>query len=259
MLMILAPSKRQRVSCDLADGLLREAFFRYPQWMDKAEKLVRVMRSFPPHELAHVLHVSDAIAVTEAAHFNEWDRKAVFPKALPAAVMYDGDVYRALEVRTLTEKGWDYLDAHLCILSALYGVLKPFDLVQPYRLDFGTAAVRPEEGSLYDYWKVPVTDSINRALEVTGSRVLVNLASAEFAKMIDRKSLDGEMVTPVFQAMRQGKPRVMGLYAKQARGLMVRYAAENTIRDAEGLKSFDWDGYVFHAASSRDDVWVFRR
>lgn len=259
MLMILAPSKRQRVPDVMAGNLFQEAFFGCPQWMGKAEKIVQAMRSFPPHELARILHVSDAIAVTEAAHFNEWDSKAVSPQVLTAVMMYDGDVYRALGAETLAKEGWDYLDRHLRILSALYGVLKPFDLVQPYRLDFSMTAVRPEGKGLYDYWKEPVTRSVNRILKGTGSKVLVNLASAEFAKMIDRKSLDGEMVTPVFQEMRQGKPRVMGLYAKQARGLMVRYAAENAISDAGDLKSFDLDGYVFHAAPSRDDVWVFRR
>lgn len=259
MLMILAPSKRQRVSGDSAGNLFPESFFSYPQWMDKAAKVVKIMRSFTPHELAHILQVSDMLAVKEAAHFNEWDKNAVSPQALSAVMMYDGDVYRALEVQTLTKQGWDYLDGHLLILSALYGVLKPFDLIQPYRLDFSAMSVRPEGVSLYDYWKKPVIDSINRMLNDTGSKVLVNLASAEFAKMIDKKLFDGEIVTPVFQEMRHGKPRVMGLYAKQARGLMVRYAAENGISNAEDLKSFDLAGYVFNAASSRDDVWMFRR
>ncbi len=259
MLMILSPSKRQRFPERVTDNPSQKKLFGHPEWLAKAEKIAAMMRSCSPHELARILRVSDTIAVMEAGHFDEWNSRAVYPQTRPAVMTFDGDAYRALDAETLAEKGWTYLNRHLRILSALYGVLKPFDLIQPYRVSFGTTAVRPEGRSLYDYWKKPVTGSINRALKASGSRVLVNLASAEFARVIDRKTLDGRMVTPVFQEMGQGEPRVMGLYAKQARGAMTRYAAEHGITDARDLRSFDLDGYAFHAASSKDDVWVFRR
>ena len=259
MLVILSPSKRQRFPENVTDDPLQKKLFGRPEWMSKAEKVAKIMKACSPHELARILKASDTIAVTEAGHFNDWDSQAVYPKARPAVMTFDGDVYRARDAGTLTDKGWGYLNGHLRILSALYGVLKPFDLIQPYRVSFEATAVRPEGKSLYDYWKKPVTDSLNRALETSDSRVLVNLASAEFARVVDREALDGEMITPVFQEMRQGKPRVMGLYAKKARGMMTRYAAERGITDAEDLKSFDLGGYAFHAASSKDDIWVFRR
>ncbi len=259
MLMILSPSKRQGFPKNVTDNPSQKKLFGRPEWIAKAEKVAAMMKSCPPYELARILRVSDTIAVMEAGHFDEWDSRAVYPQARPAVMTFDGDAYSALDAGTLTEKGWTYLNGHLRILSALYGVLKPFDLIQPYRVSFEDTAVRPEGRSLYDYWKEAVTGSINRAMKASGSRVLVNLASAEFARVIDRRALDGRMVTPVFQEMRQGKPRVMGLYAKQARGAMTRYAAEHGITDVGDLQSFDLDGYAFHAASSKDDVWVFRR
>lgn len=259
MLMILSPSKRQRFPDSPVANPVQEKLFSRPEWISKAGKVAEIMQSRAPHELARILHVSDAIAVTEAGNFNEWSVDAVYPQTRPALLMFDGDVYRALDARTLPEKAWAYLNDHLRILSALYGVLKPFDLIQPYRVSFGTTAVRPDGGSLYDYWRKPVTVSLNRALEATGDRVLVNLASNEFAKAVDMKALTGKMITPVFQEMKGGNPRVIGLYAKLARGLMVRFAAERGVTDAEQLKSFDYGHYVFHPASSRDDVWVFRR
>lgn len=259
MLIILSPSKRQRFQEGTEDDRVSKKWFGRPEWMAKAEKVVEIMKTYPPHELARVLKISDAMAVTEAGRFHEWDSQAVFPEARPAVMTFDGDVYRALDAVTLTETGWTYLNRHLCILSALYGVLKPFDLIQPYRVSFDVTAVRPAGKSLYDYWKKPIADSLELALNTSESRVLVNLASVEFAKAVDWKSLDASVVTPVFQEMRQGKPRVMGWYAKRARGMMMRYAAEHGITDAEDLKSFDLGGYAFHAASSKDDVWVFRR
>ena len=259
MLMILSPSKRQRFSEKPVIDPVQQKLSGRPEWISKAKKVAGIMKSYSPHELARILHVSDTIAVREAGHFEEWDTDAAPPLTRAAVMTFDGDAYRALDVRTLPEKAWRYLNDHLRILSALYGVLKPFDLIQPYRVSFGATAVRPDGGSLYDYWKKPVVESLNRALETTGERVLVNLASHEFARAVDTKALDGKMITPVFQEMRQGRPRVNGLYAKQARGLMVRYAAERGVTDAQQLKSFDYGNYVFHAASSGDDIWVFRR
>lgn len=259
MLMILSPSKRQRFSGSPAGNPVQEKLFSRPEWISRAGKVAQIMKSYAPHELARILHASDAIAVTEAGHFNEWSVDAAYPQTRPALMAFDGDVYRALDAGTLPEKARAYLNGHLRILSALYGILKPFDLIQPYRLSFGATAVRPDGGSLYDYWRKPVAESLNGALEATGDKVLVNLASNEFARAVDMKALDGKMITPVFQEMRGGNPRVIGLYAKQARGLMVRYAAERGVTGAEQLKSFDYGHYVFHAASSRDNVWVFRR
>ncbi|EEO28062.1 hypothetical protein OFAG_01215 [Oxalobacter formigenes HOxBLS] len=259
MLMILSPSKRQRFSGSPVADPVQENLFSRPEWIARAGKVAQIMKSCAPHELARILHASDTIAATEAGHFNEWSVTAAYPQARPALLTFDGDVYRALDAKTLPEKAQAYLNGHLRILSALYGILKPFDLIQPYRLGFGVRAVRPDGGSLYDYWREPVTESLNRALEATGDKVLVNLASSEFARAVDVKALAGKMITPVFQEMRGGNPRVVGLYAKQARGLMARYAAERGVTEAEQLKSFDYGHYVFHAASSKDTLWVFRR
>lgn len=242
----------------MTDPFLKKCVSR-PEWMSKAVKIADIMRSFSPSELADVLKVSDAIAVKEAGFFEEWNAKAVQPQTQPAVFLYDGDVYRTLNAHGMSEKEWSWLNDHLRILSALYGISRPFDLIQPYRIEFHTARVRPDGLSLYHYWQKPIMDSINGELEKMDDPVLVNLASEEFSKAVDVKALKGKMITPVFQEMRQSGPKVMGLYAKKARGMMTRYAAENDIINVEGLKSFDVDGYAFHEEASTDSVWIFRR
>lgn len=259
MLAILSPSKRQRFPGIPVESEMQEKLFGYPEWLDKAEKVAAVLKSWAPHEMARHLHVSDTLAVREAALFDDWDTGARYPQVAPAVLAYDGDAYRTLDAATMSGENWLYLNRHMRILSALYGVLKPFDLVVPSRVGFDAVAVRPDGMGLYDYWRDAVTQSLNRAMEETGDDVLVNLASAEFSRVIDRRALAGKMVTPVFQDVRQGKARVVSLYAKQARGLMMRYAAVHAVADAGELRRFDEGGYRFDAAVSDDTVWVFRR
>ena len=259
MLIILSPSKRKKFSDKTVTDPFLKKYLSRPRWISKAGKVADIMRSFSPSELAGILKVSDAIAVKEAGYFEEWKVNAVQPETQPAVFSYDGDVYRALNARQMSEKEWPWLNDHVRILSALYGISKPFDLIQPYRIEFHTTAIRPDRMSLYDYWQKPIMDSINGELEKLDDPVLVNLASEEFSRAIDMNSLKGKMITPVFQEMRQSGAKVIGLYAKRARGLMTRFAAENGITTAKELKAFDVDGYAFHEAVSTDSVWIFRR
>lgn len=259
MLIILSPSKRKKFSDKIMMDPFLKKYLDQPKWISKAGKIADIMRSYSPSELAEVLKVSDTIAIKEAGYFEEWNVKAVQPETQPGVFSYDGDVYRALNARDMTEKEWAWLNDHLRILSALYGISKPFDLIQPYRLEFHSTKVRPDGMSLYDYWQKPIMDSINDELEKMDDPVLVNLASEEFSKAVDVKKLKGKMITPVFQEMREGGAKVIGLYAKKARGLMTRYAAKNGIDDVERLKAFDTGGYAFHEKTSTDSVWVFRR
>ena len=259
MLIILSPSKRKKFSDRIITNPLLTKYLSQPAWNAKAGKIANMMKSYSPSELAEVLKVSDAIAVKEAGYFEEWDVNAVQPETQPAVLAYDGDVYRAMNARHMTEKEWGWLNNHLRILSALYGISKPFDLIQPYRVEFHSTKVRPDNMSLYDFWKKPVMETINNELKKMDDPVLVNLASEEFSKVVDVNLLEGKMISPVFQEMRPGGAKVIGLYAKKARGMMTRYAAENDITSAEDLKAFDVDGYAFREEVSTDSVWVFRR
>ncbi len=259
MLIILSPSKRKKFSDKIITDPFLKKYLSHPKWISKAGKIADILRSYSPPELAEVLKVSDAIAVKEAGYFEQWNVDAVQPEAQPAVLSYDGDVYRALNARNMTEKEWAWLNDHLRILSALYGMSKPFDLIQPYRIEFHNTKVRPDNMGLYDYWQKPVMDSINGELEKQVEPVLINLASEEFSKVVDVKTLSGKMITPVFQEMRSGGTKVIGLYAKKARGLMTRYAAEKSITVAEELKAFDVEGYAFYEKASTDSVWIFRR
>ena len=259
MLIILSPSKRKKFSDKIITDPFLKKYLTRPEWISKAGKIADMMRSYSPSELADVLKVSDAIAIKEAGYFEEWNVNAVQPETQPAVLSYDGDVYRAMDARNMTEKEWAWLNNHLRILSALYGISKPFDLIQPYRIEFHSTKVRPDNMSLYDYWQKTVMQSINGDLEKMDDPVLVNLASEEFSKAVDVNKLKGKMITPVFQEMRPGGAKVIGLYAKKARGLMTRYAAENGINVAEDLKAFDVDDDAFNEKASTDSVWIFRR
>ncbi len=259
MLIILSPSKRKKFSDRIFSSTFLKKYASRPRWISKSAKIAEMMRAYSPSDLAQVLKVSDAIAVKEAGYFEEWDANAVPPETQPAVLSYDGDVYRALKAHDMTDEEWLWLNNHVRILSALYGISGPFDLIQPYRVEFQSTKVRPNGVSLYDYWRKPIMNSINGELEKMDDPVLVNLASEEFSKAVDLTELKGKMITPVFQEMRQGGAKVIGLYAKKARGLMTRFAAENGITDVEGLKAFDVDGYAFHGEASTESVWVFRR
>ena len=251
MLIILSPSKRKKFSDKIITDPFLKKYLTRPEWISKAGKIADMMRSYSPSELADVFK--------EAGYFEEWNVNAVQPETQPAVLSYDGDVYRAMDARNMTEKEWAWLNNHLRILSALYGISKPFDLIQPYRIEFHSTKVRPDNMSLYDYWQKTVMQSINGDLEKMDDPVLVNLASEEFSKAVDVNKLKGKMITPVFQEMRPGGAKVISLYAKKARGLMTRYAAENGINVAEDLKAFDVDDYAFNEKASTDSVWIFRR
>ncbi len=230
-----------------------------PDFIDHASELIDILRPFSPAQVGSLMHVSDALAVLNVTRYATWSRKFTRRNAKQAILAFDGDVYEGLDASSLTMRQLDYAQAHVRILSGLYGVLRPLDLMQPYRLEMGTRLANPRGKDLYAFWDGTVTEALNETLRAQKSEVLVNLASEEYFKVVKPKLVRARIVTPVFEDWKDGRYKVISFYAKRARGLMTRFAVAKGIRDVEMLKAFNAEGYGFDPNASTENGWVFRR
>jgi len=257
MLIVLSPAK----SLDYHTPLATDKHSK-PDFIKRSAELVEILRAYSPAQLASLMRISDPLAALNSQRFADWSRD--FPRASsrPAALTFNGDVYGGLDAPTLDHAGLDYLQRHLRILSGLYGVLRPLDLMQAYRLEMGTRLANPQGKDLYAFWGDAITEAIAAAAKQIQARVLVNLASEEYFKAVRPAHLPLPVITPVFEEWKGGVYKIISFHAKRARGLMTRFAAEHGLTDAEGLKAFDVEGYAFDAkASAAGDGsrWHFRR
>lgn len=230
-----------------------------PALLSEAEKLMTELRLLAPQELAELMHVSDKIALLNAERNAAWHTPFTLENAKQAVYLFNGDVYEGIDAATLPEAGVDYLQNHVRLLSGLYGLLRPLDLIQPYRLEMGTAFANSRGKNLYEFWGSLITDLLNKTLVEAGSNTLVNLASQEYFKSINTNKLNARLITPVFKDEKNGQYKIISFYAKKARGLMVRYATDHQITTPEALKNFDYEGYAFNEAASSENEWVFLR
>ena len=233
--------------------------FTQPDLLPEAEILMQKLRQLAPQQIAELMHVSDKIALLNAERNAAWHTPFTPENAKQAVFMFNGDVYEGIAADTLKPKQIDYLQQHVRLLSGLYGVLRPLDLMQPYRLEMGTAFANLRGKNLYEFWGDKITDLLNQTLKQAGSDVLINLASQEYFKSVNTKKLNARLITPIFKDEKNGKYKIISFYAKRARGLMVRYAAEHGITEPEMLKNFDYEGYSFNEAASNEAEWVFMR
>jgi hypothetical protein len=254
MLIVLSPAK----SLDYASPVTTKKSTQ-PEFMPQAATLVDILREFSPAHIASLMKISDPLAALNAGRFASWMPVSTTDNARQAVLAFIGDVYQGLEASSLSARQLDWLQSHVRILSGLYGVLRPLDLMQPYRLEMGTRLPHRGGRDLYAFWGTAVTAAINKALRQHKAKTLVNLASEEYFRVLQPASLDAQVVTPVFQDWSGGKYKVVAFHAKRARGLMTRYAAQNGLAQAEQLIDFDSDGYAFDAAASNESRWVFRR
>lgn len=229
-----------------------------PALIDDAQTLMQTLKQCDVIDIQELMGVSAKIAELNVMRNQQW----AYPfdeTAKPAVYLFDGDVYTGLDAYTLNKAEIDYLNTHLGILSGLYGLLKPLDLMLPYRLEMGTKFKTPQADNLYQYWGDTITTLINERITESGSDVLVNLASSEYYGAVNPAKINARIITPRFEDEKNGKFKVISFYAKKARGLMVNYAATHGITDPEALKDFDTDGYYFVPELSDDDHWLFRR
>ena len=255
MLIVLSPAK----TLDY-DTPAPTAEHGKPDFIDDAAELVGVLKTLAPSGIASLMGISDTLAALNAGRYAAWSkRRFTAASAKQALFAFNGDVYEGLDAASLTAKQIAYAQSHLRILSGLYGVLRPLDLMQAYRLEMGTRLANPRGKDLYAFWGDRVTQALNDVLDAHGTKTLVNLASEEYFKAVRPKRLAARVVTPVFEDWKNGRYKIISFHAKRARGLMARYAAVKGIKDAEKLKGFASEGYGFDAGASTGDVWVFRR
>ncbi|MDT8895372.1 peroxide stress protein YaaA [Halomonas sp. I1] len=230
-----------------------------PDYLDHSQTLIDILRDLSPQQISELMGVSDKIAGLNAARFAEWHTPFTPDNAKPAAQAFQGDVYVGLEADRFDDTDNAFAQDHLRILSGLYGLLRPLDLIQPYRLEMGTKLTNPAGKDLYAFWRDELTTALDRAVADSGSAVLVNLASNEYFKSIDAKRLSARVITPVFKDEKNGQYKMISFYAKKARGLMAAWMIRQRLEDPEALKAFDVAGYRFDAAMSDGDTLVFCR
>ena len=254
MLMVLSPAK----TLDYESPLTTEAH-TLPDFIPRSAELISVLREKSPAEIGSLMQISDPLAQLNASRYASWTKKFSFTNARQAVLAFNGDVYEGLAASSLTEKQLAWAQDHLRILSGLYGLLRPLDLMQPYRLEMGTRLQNKRGKDLYAFWGDELTGKLADTLKSLKSKALVNLASEEYFKAVRPGALPVPVIAPVFEDWKGGKYKIISFHAKRARGLMARYAIEKKITSPEKLQAFDTEGYEFTPAVSDDTRWVFRR
>ncbi|MBS9403004.1 peroxide stress protein YaaA [Halomonas sp. TRM85114] len=254
MLSVISPAKKLDFETPATQALHTQ-----PDYLDRSRELIDILRGYSPQRLSELMGISDKLAGLNAARYAEWHTPFTPDNAKPAAQAFRGDVYVGLEAETFSDSENAFAQDHLRILSGLYGLLRPLDLIQPYRLEMGTRLETPAGQDLYAFWRETLTAELDKAVAASGSRVLVNLASNEYFKAIDAQALEARVITPVFKDEKNGKLKIISFYAKKARGLMAAWIIRQGVNDPEALKDFDVAGYRFNAALSDADTLVFTR
>ncbi|MFV8570656.1 peroxide stress protein YaaA [Marinobacter sp. SBS5] len=253
MLMVISPAK----TLDYESPLATETYSQ-PEYLDDACELIDQLKELEPHQVSNLMSISDKLGQLNADRFRNWHMPFTPDNARQAVLAFKGDVYTGLDAESFSEDDFAFAQKHLRMLSGLYGLLKPLDLMQPYRLEMGTKFENQRGKDLYAFWGNKLTEGLN-ALLAEDDQILINLASNEYFKSVQKKHLEGRLITPQFKDFKNGKYKIISFYAKKARGLMCRYAIQNHITQAEELKSFDLDGYYFSEEQSDKNNWVFLR
>lgn len=254
MLALISPAK----TLDYESALPTDAH-TLPRLLEHSQELIDVSRKLSATDISNLMSVSEKIAKLNVERFNDWQSEFNFSNARQALFAFKGDVYTGLDAYDLNDQHIEFAQNHLRMLSGLYGLLRPLDLMMPYRLEMGTKLQNPRGHNLYQFWGDRITSLINDDLEQANSELLVNIASDEYYKSIIERKIKAEIIKPVFLDQKNGKYKVISFYAKKARGLMARYIIENQLNKAEDLKSFNTDGYYFDAESSLKGELVFKR
>ncbi|MCL9781452.1 peroxide stress protein YaaA [Vibrio sp. S4M6] len=254
MLVVLSPAKTLDYESPLATKR-----HTVPALVEHSKALISECRKLTPADIATLMKVSDKIASLNVARFQQWEEVFTQENSRQAILAFKGDVYTGLEAETLSEQDFDYAQQHLRLLSGLYGLLRPLDLMQPYRLEMGTKLANERGSNLYQFWGDIITDEINAVLREQKNPCLINLASNEYFKAVKAKNVAGRIITPVFKDCKNGQYKVISFYAKKARGMMARYIIENKVDDVQRLTKFSSAGYYFDEASSSDKELVFKR
>ncbi|MBN2236025.1 MAG: peroxide stress protein YaaA [Bacteroidales bacterium] len=254
MLIVISPAK----TLDF-EQKAKTTFFSENVFFKEAQKLNNILKKFKTNELVQLMGISQKLAELNKERFATWKLPFTSENAKQALLAFKGDVYTGLDADSLSEETLQYTQKHLRILSGLYGVLRPLDLMQPYRLEMGTALKTSKFDGLYNFWGDKLTKNMNQALKDQGDDILINLASNEYFKALNKKTLKAQIITPVFKDFSNGEYKMISFFAKKARGLMSRYILENELSHPEDLKHFTSDGYAYNDLQSSTNQLVFLR
>lgn len=253
MLIIISPSKTQEV------GKVHCKQYSTPQFLDKCQKIVEELQQFSVDELGQLMSMSRKLSEMTQLRLAGFDFPPSRQKCSQALLTFQGDVYSAITAENYSTDELNFAQNHLRILSGLYGILQPLDLIQPYRLEMGSKFKPEPDVSLYQFWRTEVTSSINESLSTMETPILLNLASSEYSKVIDKRKLRAPIVNVSFKQWQNGKLRTIAIYAKRARGAMVDFIIRKRLEKLSDLYSFDYDGYLFDRQSSTDTELLFTR
>jgi hypothetical protein len=251
MLLVISPAKTLDFDTDPVTKT-----YTQPRFLEQSQQLIDDLQKLSVQDVASLMKLSDKLAGLNVARFQTWQPPFDLNNAKQAVLAFKGDVYTGLDADSLTEDDLAFAQQHLRILSGLYGVLKPLDLMQAYRLEMGTKFANAKGKDLYQFWGESLRESLESELT---DGVLINLASNEYFKAVQAKKLNARIITPVFKDLKNGQYKMISFYAKKARGLMSRYIIQQRIEEPEQIKQFDTDGYRFSDEMSSGDEWVFIR
>ncbi|MEC5343975.1 peroxide stress protein YaaA [Brenneria populi] len=254
MLITLSPAK----TLDYTSPLATTRYTR-PELLDYAGRLIAICKKLTPAQISSLMGISDKLGSLNAGRFNDWHPDFTPDNARQALLAFKGDVYTGLAAEDFSEDDFDFAQQHLRMLSGLYGVLRPLDLMQPYRLEMGIKLGNKAGKDLYSFWGDIITDKLNQALSQQGDDILINLASDEYFKSVHPQKLNARIIKPVFLDEKNGRFKVISFYAKKARGLMSRFIIQHRLTQPEQLKDFNLEGYRFSEAESSVDELVFKR
>ncbi|MDH3973090.1 MAG: peroxide stress protein YaaA [Deltaproteobacteria bacterium] len=254
MLVLLSPAKTLNFEKE-------RTFKNYtlPLFLHKSALLIEKLREMTPDDISSLMKLGEKLADLNYERFQDWSIPFTPENAKAAIMAFTGDVYEGLNAREFNDEDFDFTQNHLRILSGLYGILKPLDLIQPYRLEIGLSLCTFAGKNLYSFWGNTITDAINDSVKGEEEPVLINLASQEYFKAVNKNALRARLITPVFKELRDGKYRIISFSAKKARGLMANYIIKNRLTDADHIKSFHAGSYSFKESISSGDEWIFTR
>ena len=250
MLIVISPAKKLDYT-----SAVKSPLFTQPELLDHSQELLQGLKALAPQDVSSLMKLSDKLGALNFERFQEWRIPFTSTNARPAVLAFKGDVYQGLDAVSMSDEGLRWAQDHRRILSGLYGLLRPLDLMQAYRLEMGTKFANPRGADLYQFWGDIITTELNKAEKA----ILINLASNEYFKSVHKKDIAARIITPVFMDKKNDSYKIISFYAKKARGLMSSYIIRNRISDAEQIKNFDADGYSYNAALSEADRWVFVR
>ncbi len=254
MLVVVSPAKTLDYESPLPTSK-----YSQPRLLGESQELVKLMRVYSPVKIKKLMGVSDKIAGLNVDRFAAWKKPFTVKNARPAVFAFKGDVYEGLQAYEFKARELEFAQKHLRILSGLYGVLRPLDLMQAYRLEMGIKLKNPKGKNLYEFWGTQVSDLLNTDLKKHKNRTLINLASHEYFRSVKKKALNAQIITPQFRDWKNGQYKMIGFFAKKARGMMSRYVICERLTDPENLKSFTMGGYKFNQKLSSESDWVFTR